>query len=402
MIKFINLFLIVLSAVFYSCSQTEENTVASEDKKESLDIRGNISNANQATIYLFEYSGEKPLKLDSCIISPEGKFDLSTNSNGYKFYGIGKSFDNVLGLLLEGKESVEVSADMNNLMFGSSISGSTDSELMNRFSKTHKSFFDNMQLLRDSLQKLAYEDESARNSILDKAGAFKEEFDTYKYDFINSNLESPAIYLVASELNDIVKDLDYLKLVEKTLSEKMSGSVYHNAVAQKINQAEQAILAQEQQKKMIEQQQLVMKESGIEIGSTAPDLNFTNPDGKNISLSSLKGKIVLLDFWASWCKPCRMENPNVVRLYNEYKDKGFTVFSFSLDNNIDRWKSAIQQDGLSWPNHVSDLKGWQSAGSALYKVNSIPQTFLIDKDGKIIEIGLRGNQLEQKLKELLG
>lgn len=136
-------------------------------------------------------------------------------------------------------------------------------------------------------------------------------------------------------------------------------------------------------------------------GDEAPDIKLANAEGKILPLSSLKGKYVLIDFWASWCGPCRMENPNVVRTYHKFKDKGFTIYSVSLDNNKQNWINAIQKDGLEWPNHVSDLKGWQSDGAALYGVHAIPATFLIDKKGIIIAKNLRGQQLEQKLAELM-
>jgi peroxiredoxin len=138
------------------------------------------------------------------------------------------------------------------------------------------------------------------------------------------------------------------------------------------------------------------------VGEMAPDIQLADKDGKIVPLSSMKGKVVLLDFWASWCGPCRMENPNVLKAYNHFKDKGFTVFSVSLDQNKDKWQAAIAKDGLVWENHVSDLKGWGSAGAALYQVRGIPATFLLDKNGKIIAKNLRGSALDEKLKELLG
>jgi thiol-disulfide isomerase/thioredoxin len=116
-------------------------------------------------------------------------------------------------------------------------------------------------------------------------------------------------------------------------------------------------------------------------------------------LSSLKGKVVLIDFWASWCGPCRKENPNVVRIYNKYHNEGFEIFGVSLDRNRDSWLKAIKNDNLSWI-HVSDLKYWQSEGARLYGVNSIPFTVLLDKDGKILAKGLRGKSLEDKLEEI--
>jgi peroxiredoxin len=154
-------------------------------------------------------------------------------------------------------------------------------------------------------------------------------------------------------------------------------------------------------KEMTAQYAAVKAVASTAIGAVAPDLSFKNPEGKLLKLSDLRGKVVLLDFWASWCRPCRMENPNVVAAYKKFKDKGFAIYSVSLDQNGDSWKAAIQQDGLIWPDHVSDLKGWQSEPARTYSVQSIPAQFLLDKDGKIIAKNLRGEQLEQKLYELL-
>lgn len=162
----------------------------------------------------------------------------------------------------------------------------------------------------------------------------------------------------------------------------------------------------EQYNKILQQikaQQLAgAAQEATSIGSAAPDLAFKNPDGKVLKLSDLRGKVVLLDFWASWCGPCRRENPNVVAAYKKFKDKGFTIYSVSLDQDAGRWKTAIQQDGLLWPNHVSDLKGWGSEPAHIYGVQAIPAQFLLDKDGKIIAQNLRGTMLEEKLQELLG
>ena len=144
-----------------------------------------------------------------------------------------------------------------------------------------------------------------------------------------------------------------------------------------------------------------LPKGSMSAGEEVPNITLTDINGKTLSLSSLRGKVVLIDFWASWCGPCRGENPNVVMAYNTYKDKGFTVFSVSLDTNKDQWQAAINKDGLVWPNHVSDLKGWSSDPAKLYNVKGIPATFLIDQQGKLIATNLRGEDLQAKLAELL-
>ena len=135
-------------------------------------------------------------------------------------------------------------------------------------------------------------------------------------------------------------------------------------------------------------------------GMEAPEIAMSDPEGNTRRLSDLRGKVVLIDFWASWCSPCRRENPNVVKLYNKYHDKGFDIFSVSLDKDGNAWRNAIRTDGLVWPNHVSDLKGWSSAAGKTYGIMSIPATVLVDREGNIIARNLRGADLERKLQEI--
>ena len=142
--------------------------------------------------------------------------------------------------------------------------------------------------------------------------------------------------------------------------------------------------------------------SVVVAGMEAPDIALPDTAGQIRRLSDLRGRVVLIDFWASWCGPCRMENPNVVRVYQKYHDKGFDIYSVSLDNSREKWIGAIKKDGLVWPNHVSDLRGWSSAGGKLYGISSIPATVLVGPDGTVLARNLRGPQLEQKLKEIFG
>ena len=145
----------------------------------------------------------------------------------------------------------------------------------------------------------------------------------------------------------------------------------------------------------------------IRKGEAAPDLEYMNPDGKLMSLCSLKGKIVLIDFWASWCGPCRRANPHLVSLNDKFSSKkfesakGFEIFSVSLDKNKQAWVNAIEKDKLNWSYHISDLKGWQSAAARTYGVNSIPASILVDENGVIIGKNLRPNDLDYELSKRL-
>lgn len=146
---------------------------------------------------------------------------------------------------------------------------------------------------------------------------------------------------------------------------------------------------------------------GLNVGNKAPEISAKTPDEAVLKLSSLKGKVVLIDFWASWCGPCRRENPNVVAVYNAYHNKnfkcgeGFEIFSVSLDNNKAAWKKAIEKDQLTWSSHVCDYKGWYGEAATVYELEAIPMNFLIDQDGVIIAKNLRGAALENKIKELV-
>jgi thiol-disulfide isomerase/thioredoxin len=220
----------------------------------------------------------------------------------------------------------------------------------------------------------------------------KKPMDAFALKSINENPGSTFNLVLSSSLMPMggfkdypLENLDALKKMYGAFSKKYTDSPITESIGQQVMQIESGL------------NEYTAMKSG---NRPAPEITSLTPEGKELKLSSLKGKVVLIDFWASWCGPCRKENPNVIRLYQKYKNKGFTIFSVSLDTEAANWKKAIEQDGLVWPYHVSDLLGWQTPLTQLYNFNGIPHTVLIDAKGNIIDTGLRGTELEQKLEEL--
>jgi peroxiredoxin len=160
-------------------------------------------------------------------------------------------------------------------------------------------------------------------------------------------------------------------------------------------------LEQQEIQMRLQEEEMKRLSNLLPIGSEAPDFQQATPEGGSFGLSQLRGKYVLIDFWASWCRPCRIENPNVKRIYERFHNKGFEILGVSLDRDHASWVKAIQDDGLPW-KHVSDLGFWNNAVAQEYGVSSIPYTVLVDREGKILEKGLRSEQLEAKLAEVLG
>jgi len=212
------------------------------------------------------------------------------------------------------------------------------------------------------------------------------EFQQFQQNYVQMNQNSAALY-------PMIKMIDPNKNFEN----------YQLIVSQVINSFSESSLVQVEKRKYLALKKKLIDDNPFAVGKVAPDFEELKSDGKTkMKLSDLKGKVVLIDFWASWCGPCRKENPNVVKTYEKYKDAGFTVMSVSLDSDKTKWLDAIQKDGLIWPNHVSDLGGWQSKVARRYNIGSIPQTFLLDKDGKIIASNLRGAALETELQKIFG
>ena len=258
-----------------------------------------------------------------------------------------------------------------------------------------------LSMLRGTMQRT--KDREKMQELSDKSAQKKNEADTWAKDFIKDHPGSLALLGPLEHLEPRSNGQLFQDILKETEGPLRNGS-FHQALtmATKAN----ATQRQDAKDRVVRKgnganQPRQAKNSRYGVGDEAPDIVMADPDGTERRLSDLRGKVVLIDFWASWCGPCRRENPNVVRAYGEYQQKGFEVFSVSLDQDAARWKSAIAQDGLIWPNHVSDLNGWQNAAARSYGVTSIPHVVLVDQDGIIAATHLRGPALSAKLNELL-
>jgi thiol-disulfide isomerase/thioredoxin len=402
MVNKIPLLLIMAFAMLISgCSESVQSD-GNEVSTSSIEISGTITDGAGVAMVLYEYKSDNPVAVDTAMVDAQGNFNFVLKADGYNFYGIGENYNQAALLLLKDGDKVKLSGKLSDWNVNFAIEGSPETTSLTEYYQKRYAFGVAMQNLQVEANMLEPGDVMNMAKIEASSQALIAEFDAYKYAFIDQYSSSPVVFIAFADIYDLEKDRDILKKIEATMKSYMPNSSFTQTVSAKVKQADamaQEMEAYAEQKKMMEAQMLT---AGIGVGLPAKEINLPNPDGKMIALSSLKGKVVLLDFWASWCKPCRMENPHVVELYNKYNKKGFTVYSVSLDNQKENWVAAIQSDGLIWPNHVSDLKGWQSSAGAIYMVNSIPQTFLIDTDGKIIAIGLRSNELQKYLEEIYG
>jgi peroxiredoxin len=340
-------------------------------------------------IYLYKIDRNQPSKIDSSK-SNNGTHQFNISLLKSDIFLVGTSPEKsvlFIGSPNERNKFLFTNGEYNELV----VTGDSTNILLQKYFKFRNNIISQIQNINTPSEE---EKIIARNSIIMK-------YQSYIKKFIKENKNSPCLIMLLGEIQNPMDFKKELLLIKNVVQERFVKEKYLKEVVKLIEQAKQQEDYIFQQKNRVNEEQNKREELGINIGALAPEISLKNPDGKLIALSSLKGKVVLLDFWASWCRPCRAENPNVVRLYNKYKNKGFTVYSVSLDQNKDKWLAAISQDKLTWSNHVSELTGWKSSAGNKYGVSSIPKTFLIDVNGKIIAYDLRGNDLEKKLSEIL-
>jgi thiol-disulfide isomerase/thioredoxin len=380
-------FLLIL--VLLSCGTDEngENTMSPDD---NFSISGQIDGAENMDVYVEALSAQGTIEVVKGKTDSKGEFSLSGNVPGMGLYQmrLGVSSDKAIPLTIVPNDKITVKSNFSDFSVRPNVSGTKWAKVMNDYMRLYSVFAASQGELSE-LQKTGSEED-----VVKRYHELKLPVDEFSVSTMKKSPENPFNIVLSTTLSPNTgfkywnpEYLDVLKLVAEAYLKTYEGSPIAATMENQVFQIEMAY------------EQYLAKESGSKL---APEIALKNPQGKVIKLSSLRGKYVLIDFWASWCGPCRRENPNVVKLYQKYKDRGFTIYSVSLDQDAQAWKGAINSDGLEWPNHVSDLLGWNTPMTSLYGFSGIPHTVLLDKEGNIIETGLRGASLEQKLVELLG
>lgn len=349
-------------------------------------VIGNVSGLPDDAVFLEEVNMDGVVIIDSANADEAGKFELSGTASEPRLYRLRFS-GNRFVLLSMHEGNVNVKADWNTIE-NYELSGSESSESLKQLLmviRGHMNDLNQMQTVLDTLH--ARGDTAKLRTATADAVNLKVSLTRHLEEYADTTRYLPNAIFAAQILNPEAEG-QFMQAFVQNLPARFKDSKLAQEFIDKYNQM---------MTNMGNQQAAA---AGPAIGNPAPEISLQTPDGKTVTLSSLRGKYVLVDFWASWCGPCRQENPNVVKAYNAFKGKNFTILGVSLDEDKDKWLKAIEKDKLTWP-HISDLKGWQSLAARDYNVNSIPANFLVDPAGNIIAANLRGEELTAKLSEVL-
>lgn len=352
-------------------------------KNSSFQLKGTLSDSKAETLYLEKLGSAKQVIIDSVILDENGNFEFTNYTPKIGFYRIKTNDKNFAMLVLDSADKVTITGSVKDLGNTFKVEGSSETTIFIEYNNLSKSRDIKLDSLNKAFQ-LLMETNKMDSKRMDSLSAIFEA--PYNYIINQSNIlmvdkisRNTNMYssIMAIQALDPDKYSDLYKSLDAGLSKKFPND-----------------------KNVIMFHEVVERMLSTNVGQFAPEISLPSPDGKEIALSSLKGKLVLIDFWASWCGPCRKEMPNVIKIYSKFKNKGFEIYGVSLDQDKEKWMEAITKDGINWPQ-VSDLKYWDNVAARIYNVQGIPYTVLIDKDGKIIAKNLRGQELEKKIAEVL-
>tara|TARA_B100001248_G_C27385644_1_gene459506 strand:- start:963 stop:2108 length:1146 start_codon:yes stop_codon:yes gene_type:complete len=379
MFRFSLFFTAVVLCLFSAC---ESNT----DSKNEFVISGKAEGVfNGVRVYLkTSENGQKGRITDTAIVVNEA-FNFKGKVDGSEMRIL--TIDGIVGqtaLVLE-PEQIEVTIYKDSI-YQSEVSGGNNNVIFNSYKNGYQALVEKVSGLRQAYV-LAQGDADAIKEIQERNTILRSELKDYGLNFLKQNPDSDFSLMLLDGITG-----------QQGFDAKMASEVFELMPQALLNKPTNTIMAQKINAKI----NIALNTFEPKIGAKAPDFTAPNPDGEMITLSNILGKVTILDFWASWCRPCRIENPNFVKIYEQYHAKGLEIISVSLDRNNQkqRWVEAIEKDQLNWYN-VSNLKFWQDPLAQLYNVSSIPATFILDKDGIILATKLRGGALEAKISELL-
>lgn len=356
--------ILVVALTVFSC----------QTAKDEFSIKGTIAGVQTGKVFLEKIVDGRPQSIDTADVV-DGKFSFTGKMELPDFRLLRMNEQDYFAQLFLDNSTIKIVAYKDSLQ-ATKITGSPTQDVF-------QIYLNEMMKMNKQVQELQQKYQSAM-STGNVEEAKKAEID---FNAMNDNMKVFVKNFVKEHNNSVVAAFTLMQLANEIESAELD-SIIAKFPAE-ISTSEYVIKLKE----------MALAKKVTEIGAIAPDFTMNDPAGNPVALSSLRGKVVMIDFWASWCAPCRQENPNVVKLYQKYKSKGFEIIGVSLDRGREEWLKAIKDDQLSWV-HVSDLQYWQNAAARLYSVNAIPQTYLLDAEGKIIAKGLRSEQLAAKLSEL--
>jgi len=357
--------------------------ISCSDSNKYFSLKGQIKGMPRQLVRL-EEEGISDIKLiDTTFSGKDGSFELKGIYLEPGLYRL-RMNDAVLPVVIDGT-SISISGTWPQLNDYQS-KGSPGTGSLVRFLSAYQKATEELaalQLVADSMQSYDVAD-SIKMPVMLQAQKIRQETIAYIKKYADTTHSFPVAYYAALYL-DPSSEQEYFKNFSGSIPKRFP----NNRLASEFSEMIRKIPAEEQ------------SDNSLQIGQEAPDFTYENPKGKKVSLKSLRGKYILLDFWASWCPPCRAENPNVVAAFNKYNGKNFSILSVSLDTDKSKWEEAISKDNLGAWIHVSELKGWNSSVVALYGVRSIPCNYLLNPEGKVIAKYLQGEDLSKALEKLL-
>ena len=371
------LFILVLSSAvtLHACTQGQSSGSGNDGYPK---IEGKIAHPVADEHVILEEIGQSDvLAVDTLQVASDSTFRYSLRNVKPGFYRINFYGKQYVNLVLDD-ENVRITVDGDRPDGLAKVEGSTDTDYFNAINEIMQDMQNQINGMNADYMKARADGNAEAMTAIEQRYKQIEQDNSNKIKNKITEMGTSLTAFYAVNYLDAEKEFTFLKALADKFQQELPDSRYTQQFVSQIGAL-----------------------SKLAIGMTAPDIALPNPEGDTVRLSSLRGNYVMIDFWAAWCKPCRMENPNVVRLYDKYKDKGFEIYGVSLDRTKDAWVDAIAQDNLTW-KHVSDLQYFNSEAASLYNINAIPATVLLDKEGKIIAKNLRGQALEEKLGEIFG